>query len=258
MSSPRLPRALGASAGVHLAALAGLLALAHPVVRPAPLPMRVSLVPEAAGGPSPGSEGEQSAPARASAGGPSPARPPPGRSLETVARRRVRQAAPREAAAVQGEPADATAGLTPVQEDLWMLGATVAGAAGQGGSPAAGGPTSEEQGSGAGPASGAPGGNGAGGSSATSLLEALQRRLAWSAARCAPASAVRVSRRGVPGVPLHFCLDASGRPSGVGLLGTTGSDQLDRAARDCVLPGALPLPPAPGCYTVVVRFPVQG
>ena len=78
---------------------------------------------------------------------------------------------------------------------------------------------------------------------AASLLEALQRRLAWSAARCAPASAVRLSRHGVPGVPLHFCLDASGRPSEVGLLGTTGSDQLDRAARDCVLPGALPLPP---------------
>jgi len=62
----------------------------------------------------------------------------------------------------------------------------------------------------------------------------------------------------VPGVPLRFCLDAAGRPSEVGLLGTTGSEQLDRAARDCVIPGALPLPPVPGCYTVEVRFPSRG
>ncbi len=102
------------------------------------------------------------------------------------------------------------------------------------------------------------GSSGAGASGAASLLETLQRRLAWSAARCAPAAAVRLARHGVPGVPLHFCLDASGMPSGVGLLGTTGSDQLDRAARDCVVPGALPLPPAPGCYTVEVRFPIRG
>jgi outer membrane biosynthesis protein TonB len=102
------------------------------------------------------------------------------------------------------------------------------------------------------------GGSGAGASSAASLLDTLQRRLAWSAARCAPAAAVHLARHGVPGVPLHFCLDASGKPSGVGLLGTTGSDQLDRAARDCVVPGALPLPPAQGCYTVEVRFPIRG
>jgi len=59
-------------------------------------------------------------------------------------------------------------------------------------------------------------------------------------------------------VPLHFGLDAAGRPSDVRLLGTTGSELLDRAARDCVVPGALPLPPVPGCYTVEVRFPTRG
>jgi hypothetical protein len=91
-----------------------------------------------------------------------------------------------------------------------------------------------------------------------SLLAALSERLAWSAARCAPAEVVRTVRHAVPGVPLRFCLDAAGRPSDVGLLGTTGSEVLDRAARDCVVPGALPLPPAPGCYTVEVRFPTRG
>ncbi|HZX41440.1 MAG TPA: hypothetical protein VFE93_06335, partial [Myxococcaceae bacterium] len=83
------------------------------------------------------------------------------------------------------------------------------------------------------------------------------QRLAWSAARCAPPSVVRTARPALPAVPLHFCLDAAGRPSDVGLLGTTGSDALDRAARECVVPGALPLPPAPGCYTVEVRFPIR-
>ena len=91
-----------------------------------------------------------------------------------------------------------------------------------------------------------------------SLLAALSQRLAWSAARCAPAEVVRTGRHAIPGVPLHFCLDGAGRPSDVGLLGTTGSEVLDRAARDCVVPGALPLPPVPGCYTVEVRFPTRG
>ncbi len=251
MRSPRLSRALGASAGVHLAALAGLLALAHPTERPAATPLRVSLVPESAAAPSASPEGGRSAPATGSADRPVPGHPPPGRSPEIVTRRRVRQGL-HEATGVRDESPDATAAITPVQEDLWAP-------PGRGGGATAGAPTSEGQGSGPGPAAGSPaGGSGAGGSTAASLVEALQRRLAWSAARCAPASAVRLSRRGVPGVPLHFCLDASGRPSAVDLLGTTGSDQLDRAARDCVLPGALPLPPAQGCYTVEVRFPVQG
>jgi outer membrane biosynthesis protein TonB len=101
-------------------------------------------------------------------------------------------------------------------------------------------------------------GSSTGGTEGSSLLAALSQRLAWSAERCAPAAVVRSARRPVPGVPLHFCLDASGQPSDVGLLGTTGSEQLDRAARDCVVPGALPLPPVPGCYTVEVRFPTRG
>ena len=130
---------------------------------------------------------------------------------------------------------------------------------------APGGPSSASAGGSApGVPAGAPSAVGARGSTPgasdgpASLLAELSQRLAWSAERCAPASVVRSARRPVPGVPLHFCLDASGQPSEVGLLGTTGSEQLDRAARDCVVPGALPLPPVPGCYTVEVRFPTRG
>ena len=175
--------------------------------------------------------------------------------------------------------------VTAVQSDVWVLGAPreESGAApsrspvpaasaaragieasrGQGG--VAAGATGGQDGAGragapsaAGSGSGTGEGNTGGDGSSASLLAALSQRLAWSAERCAPAAVVRTGHRALPGVPLHFCLDAAGRPSEVGLLGTTGSDQLDRAARDCVVPGALPLPPVPGCYTVEVRFPIRG
>jgi outer membrane biosynthesis protein TonB len=152
----------------------------------------------------------------------------------------------------RSEPADPVAGPAP---DARSAGSGNAGGPGAG-------PSSAGQGAGREPEGVGPGGQGmatgTGAPSAGSLLAALSQRLAWSAERCAPAALVRIARRAVPGVPVHFCLDAEGRPSGVGLLGTTGSDELDRAARDCVVPGALPLPPAPGCYTVEVRFPIRG
>src|SRR5262249_22611014 len=133
-------------------------------------------------------------------------------------------------------------------------GAEVGAASGGGaGSPAAASTGGAAAGEGTGPEA-----TGTGGQSSASLLAALSQKLAASAARCAPAEVVRTAHHAVPGVPLHFCIDAAGRPSEVGLLGTTGSDVLDRAARDCVVPGALPLPPVPGCYTVEVRFPVRG
>ena len=186
-----------------------------------------------------------------------------------------------------GPEGRATALVTPVQSDLWMLAAAAPGpeepgvdtlprpepadpvagpvqdapsaGSGNAGGPGTG-PTSTAQGAGREAEGVGAGGQAAaaGAPSAASLLAALSQRLAWSAERCSPATLVHLARRAIPGVPLHFCLDAAGRPSGVGLLGTTGSDQLDRAARDCVVPGALPLPPAPGCYTVEVRFPTRG
>ncbi|MGZ6139292.1 MAG: hypothetical protein ACXWLA_01405 [Myxococcaceae bacterium] len=267
MSAPRLSRALGASAGVHLLALGTVLVLAHPHAPPQP-PLRVSLVPGSptgAGGPTgPANEGERNAGTTAAESPatthPTPARPPADASRRSAARDEAPRPGERP-----GQSPPALAGLTAVQDDLWVLGAPgpeasaphaptgpVAQAASAPGGAGGTAPASNGTGSGVGGSSesGAPG--------AASLLDTLQRRLAWSAARCAPAAAVRLARHGVPGVPLHFCLDASGRPSEVGLLGTTGSDQLDRAARDCVVPGALPLPPAQGCYTVEVRFPIRG
>jgi outer membrane biosynthesis protein TonB len=167
------------------------------------------------------------------------------------------------------EAARVAALVTPVQSDVWMLaaptnegkrapapdGVGVAAVTGAG-PPDRQDSTSTSPGAPGGPS---PGGGTSGASEGpASLLAALSQRLAWSAERCAPAAVVRSARRPVPGVPLHFCLDASGQPSEVGLLGTTGSEQLDRAARDCVVPGAAPLPPVPGCYTVEVRFPTRG
>ncbi|HSP18459.1 MAG TPA: hypothetical protein VLQ79_03030 [Myxococcaceae bacterium] len=253
---------MATSAGVHLGVLAALLAVATSHrAPPATSPLRVSLVARAPGETTAresaaGQGGTRSAPPRPvrarSTGRPSP-RSTPAAEVQT-------SAAPRPTAAVPGDSPAVVTGLTPVQQDLWVLGAVPRAAAAAPSGPEPSAPAVGSGGAGAaGEGTGADGSSGGPRSSGTaSLLETLQRRLAWSAARCAPASAVRLARHGVPGVPLHFCLDGSGTPSGVGLLGSTGSDLLDRAARDCVVPGALPLPPAQGCYTVEVRFPVGG
>jgi len=83
------------------------------------------------------------------------------------------------------------------------------------------------------------------------LLEALHQRLAAAAKACYPRAARAFRLRGA--APLRFCLDGKGSAGPVSLLGTTGSPLLDRAAKDCVVPGALPLP-GTGCYTVTVEF----
>jgi hypothetical protein len=245
MSAPRLSRAVAASAAVHLGVLAALLGAAHPGVSPSTA-IRVSLV------------GRQRRPPRQGAGSPATgaapasaaaiaARPPPtprchvpraGRSPSRLARRRSSRRCNRTSGCSPRRRARRRRAPRP-RGDTWRR--SHARARGRGSGPAAG-----------------QAGADTGGANGASLLAALSQRLAWSAARCAPAALVRTTRHTVPGVPLHFCLDATGRPSDVGLLGTTGSEQLDRAARDCVVPGALPLPPAPGCYTVEVRFPNRG
>ncbi len=83
------------------------------------------------------------------------------------------------------------------------------------------------------------------------LLE-LHQRLASAARRCYPGTAHRLRQRGT--VQLHFCLSPQGTASTSTLEGTTGSGLLDRAALECVLPGALPAPGMPGCYDVAIRF----
>ena len=279
----RLSRALGASAVVHVALLGGLLALAHPRLAASP-PMRIALVgtPGAAapppGGPGPDGPALHPSPPVVSQ---APARPSPPRPA--TRHPRPGDAHPDSAdSSGSAEAGRAAALVTPVQSDVWMLAAPTDD--GKASSPpgahprrapapegvgvaaitGAGPPDGPDSASALGSAVTAPGAATGGSVPAgasdgpASLLAALSQRLAWSAERCAPASVVRSARRPVPGVPLHFCLDASGQPSDVGLLGTTGSEQLDRAARDCVVPGALPLPPVPGCYTVEVRFPTRG
>jgi hypothetical protein len=272
VSALRLPRALAASAALHLGLAAGLLALAHPRLPSAPA-MRVTLVGTPAAG---GASGEGSPPEASGRGAGLPERRSPATgSVEAPAPqpRPSRHAARRsEADAPVGETGRSTASaigqVVPVQSDIWMLGAAAPPARAPGAEDAQPGGAEAYRtegpggGGGQGPGSngqgpGAPG-PGSGGTSTASLLAALSERLAWSAERCAPPSATRLTHRPIPGVPLHFCLDAAGRPTGVGLLGTTGSEQLDRAARDCVVAGAMPLPPVPGCYTVEVRFPIRG
>jgi hypothetical protein len=292
VSAPRLRRALAASALAHVALLAGLLALAHPRFRSAPT-MRVALVaqPGAAGGPdrmeqAPGGNdrgaflAERPAAGRVDRAAPVTAEHPPPVADPAVAgpsrppaRSSTRAARPAEAQrSGEEEPGDGAAPgvealVSAVQSDVWVLsGQSPASARGASRRPGAAGPATVGASSGTGEAPASfPGADGTGterdsggeGQSSASLLSALSQRLAWSAARCAPAALVRTTRHAVPGVPLHFCLDGSGRPSDVGLLGTTGSEPLDRAARDCVVPGALPLPPVAGCYTVEVRFPTR-
>jgi len=277
VSSPRFSRALAASAAVHVAVLAALLALAHPRFRPAPA-MRVALVGQSGPGPSPagGTPPGLRAPLPPPTTPPRPARAGPSTRPRT-------EVLPEDGArpGEAGEPG-AEALVTAVQSDVWVLAGSsppakgsargspprpsdpISGGAtaGAGTAPAASiGTSAAGTASSGGPAPGEGNVTAAGGEAAPgggSLLAALSHRLAWSAARCAPAGVMRTARHAIPGVPLHFCLDGAGRPSDVGLLGTTGSEVLDRAARDCVVPGALPLPPVPGCYTVEVRFPTRG
>jgi periplasmic protein TonB len=85
-----------------------------------------------------------------------------------------------------------------------------------------------------------------------SLLGELHRRLAEAAVRCYPGPALRLRLQGV--VPVRFCLDSRGAASALSLVGTSGSELLDRSALECVVPGAEPLSGLPGCFEVPVRF----
>jgi outer membrane biosynthesis protein TonB len=291
VSAPSLRWALAASAVLHLGLLGALVVRTHPPATSAAMRVFLASVQSGAGEPfhgsgqAPGTD----APRPGLAGGAArqeahvvrrapedtgrDAHPDRGSEPSVNASAVAQLAAVEEATRVRGGPAPATS--PSLQRPLGEVRRAPEEPPREVGS--GGGPTNPEANMRSGAATGASTGGGGssgtgesigtdvsprpGGSTGTSessLLEALSRRLAWSAERCAPQAAVRLARHGVPGVPLRFCLDAAGRPSGVGLLGTTGSELLDRAARDCVVPGALPLPPAPGCYTVEVRFPSRG
>jgi protein TonB len=85
-------------------------------------------------------------------------------------------------------------------------------------------------------------------------LTALHAALAESARRCYPAAARRYRLAG--DATVDFGLDASGGLTSTKLARSTGQSLLDDAARECVVAGALPLPPqaAGACYQVPVRF----
>ncbi|HET9156612.1 MAG TPA: hypothetical protein VFN91_08100, partial [Myxococcaceae bacterium] len=239
MSARRFRRALAASALVHVAVLSGLLALPHPRFRSAPS-MRVALVGHAgaSAGPDrseevPGGTHHDGALAEraqhpapvADPGVAGPSRPQPARSSTRAARPpEVRRSGGEEPGVGASQGVEAL--VSAVQSDVWVLsGSTPAPARGSS-RPGASvpGAIGASSGTGAAPAS-SPGVESSGtsdgtgtdsagdGQSSASLLAALSQRLAWSAARCAPPALVRTSRHAVPGVPLHFCLDAAGRPS---------------------------------------------
>ncbi len=83
---------------------------------------------------------------------------------------------------------------------------------------------------------------------------ALSRRLQSVALRCYPAAAKRFRQTGEAHV--RFCVDAAGALSESKVTQTAGSELLDHAATDCVIPGAAPFGPEAfdRCFTVPVRF----
>jgi len=91
---------------------------------------------------------------------------------------------------------------------------------------------------------------------APALAGLLSERLAAAALRCYPREAVRFRLAGE--ALLSFCLGEDGRASQVRVARSSGAEALDRAAAECVLPGALPLPGAAGCYELPVRFSARG
>lgn len=103
-------------------------------------------------------------------------------------------------------------------------------------------------------ASGAAGGSG-GGTVPPAVTQLLAARLAEAARRCYPREAVRFRLSGE--ARLSFCLGGDGRARAVSVARSSGAEALDRAAAECVLPRALPVPGAAGCYELPVRFTAQ-
>ncbi len=100
-----------------------------------------------------------------------------------------------------------------------------------------------------------PGGTDGAGSGDPDLLAGIHARLAEAARRCYPAAARRYRVTGE--VQVSFCLDGRGGVSQVAASRSSGSALLDRAAVDCVVPGAVPLPGPTTCVSVAVQFRAQ-
>jgi len=80
----------------------------------------------------------------------------------------------------------------------------------------------------------------------------LHARLSEAARECYPPAARRFRLTGE--VLLSFCLDGTGGFHSVQALKASGLELLDRAAVDCVLPQAAPLPGPAACLRVPVQF----
>lgn len=90
------------------------------------------------------------------------------------------------------------------------------------------------------------------GGGADATLSAIHARLRAAAARCYPAAARRYRLQGV--VEVSFCVGQGGEVARSAKEVGSGSAVLDRAALDCVIPGAAPYPGDARCYRVPVRF----
>ncbi|MGA9524343.1 MAG: TonB family protein, partial [Myxococcaceae bacterium] len=99
---------------------------------------------------------------------------------------------------------------------------------------------------------GGPGAEPGGASADPNLLARIHARLAESARRCYPPAARRYRLTGE--VQMSFCLDGHGGVSRIAASRSSGSALLDRAAVDCVVPGAAPLPGPSTCVSVAVQF----
>lgn len=282
--SPRLALALAASVGLHAAMLLWFVPRASPRVSPAPSAVtamelvRVDLLPRAAPGDAPASASPATAPApvlgstvRAAAPVDTASRPKPivhaatpvhPIDLDGTSGRGSPAATSREA-----ETAPA-AGVAPGT----TTGVASRGAAGVATGDASGGAAADAAGvgardvvaaaahgvDGAGGAAGGAVGGAAGGAARNTRagaqmdLTALHRRLSETAKSCYPAAAKRFRVQGI--VPVYFCISPEGGLERVEQRGSSGSGILDRAATDCVLPGAVPLPGPAGCYEVPVEF----
>ena len=105
---------------------------------------------------------------------------------------------------------------------------------------------------GRGSGSGSSFGAGSGGGDPHAVLVAHLRA---HAKRCYPPLARRRSIQGTVG--LSFCIDSHGMPQALRVEESSGSSLLDKAARECVIEGAAPLPGPEGCVRLDLPFRLE-
>lgn len=89
-----------------------------------------------------------------------------------------------------------------------------------------------------------------GGSASDDAL--LAQKLALAARGCYPPQAQRMRLSG--DVTVGFCVDDAGGAGRIEIVASSGNPLLDRAARECVIPRAMPTPGVHGCFRLPIRF----